>query len=88
MHQATYEVWIIDGTYANKFAELQITLWAISKSPLFSGGDLRYLDARTLDLLTNSVLLDMNARSTRNQEVLLAVNDFEILVDVLHFWHP
>jgi hypothetical protein len=47
-----------------------MTLWAIAKSPLMFGGDLRYLDDTTFALLTNVLVLQMNAHSTGNTQVL------------------
>lgn len=44
-----------------------ITLWAIARSPLIMGGDLRHLDAATLALLTNRDVLAVNQSSTDNQ---------------------
>jgi alpha-galactosidase len=44
-----------------------MTLWAIARSPLIMGGDLRHLDAPTLALLTNRDVLSVNQHSTDNQ---------------------
>ena len=44
-----------------------MTLWAIARSPLIMGGDLRHLDRPTLDLLTNRAVLAVNQESTDNQ---------------------
>lgn len=44
-----------------------MTLWAIARSPLIMGGDLRHLDAATLALLTNPEVLAVNQRSTENR---------------------
>ena len=44
-----------------------MTLWAIARSPLIMGGDLRHLDRPTLDLLTNRAVLAVNQQSTDNQ---------------------
>jgi len=44
-----------------------MTLWAIARSPLIMGGDLRRLDAPTLALLTNREVLAVNQSSTDNQ---------------------
>ncbi len=44
-----------------------MTLWAIARSPLIMGGDLRHLDAPTLALLTNRDVLAVNQTSTDNQ---------------------
>ena len=43
-----------------------MTLWAIARSPLIMGGDLRHLDAATLALLTNSEVLAVNQASQGN----------------------
>jgi hypothetical protein len=47
-----------------------MTLWAIAKSPLMFGGDLRYLDDTTFALLTNVLVLQMNAHSTGNTQLI------------------
>ena len=49
-----------------------MTLWAIARSPLIMGGDLRKLDPATTALLTNDDVLAVNQRSSGNQPVLNA----------------
>ena len=44
-----------------------MTLWAITRSPLIMGGDLRQLDGATLALLTNREVLAVDQGSTDNQ---------------------
>lgn len=44
-----------------------MTLWSIARSPLIMGGDLRYLDAPTLALLTNRDVIAINQASTDNR---------------------
>lgn len=44
-----------------------MTLWAIARSPLIMGGDLRHLDAPTLALLTNRAVLAVNQASHGNR---------------------
>ncbi len=44
-----------------------MTLWSIARSPLIMGGDLRYLDQPTLDLLTNDEVLAVNQASSGNK---------------------
>ncbi|KAL1289945.1 hypothetical protein HN51_058315 [Arachis hypogaea] len=46
----------------------QITLWAIAKSPLMYGGDLRKIDPTTYGLITNPTLLEINSFSSNNME--------------------
>lgn len=43
-----------------------MTLWAIARSPLIMGGDLRHLDAATLALLTNREVIAVNQASQGN----------------------
>ncbi|MFC3441981.1 glycoside hydrolase family 27 protein [Sphingobium rhizovicinum] len=43
-----------------------MTLWAIARSPLIMGGDLRHLDMATLALLTNREVLAVNQASQGN----------------------
>ena len=44
-----------------------MTLWSIARSPLIMGGDLRYLDGRTLTLLTNKDVIAVNQASRENR---------------------
>jgi hypothetical protein len=44
-----------------------MSLWAITKSPLIMGGDLRHLDDATLRLLTNRDVINLNQHSTDNR---------------------
>lgn len=54
----------------------QMTLWAMAKSPLMFGGDLRNIDNNAMELITNPTVLDINAYSTKNMEVqVLEGND-------------
>ncbi|KAK8526385.1 hypothetical protein V6N12_020857 [Hibiscus sabdariffa] len=46
----------------------QMTLWAIAKSPLMFGGDLRKLDETTYNLITNPTLLEIDSFSLNNME--------------------
>ncbi|XP_057833998.2 alpha-galactosidase isoform X1 [Cryptomeria japonica] len=47
----------------------QMTLWAMAKSPLMFGGDLRNINDQTLKLITNPMVLSINAYSTNNKEI-------------------
>ncbi|MEO6014993.1 MAG: glycoside hydrolase family 27 protein [Devosia sp.] len=44
-----------------------MTLWAITRSPLIMGGDLRHLDTATLALLTNKAVIAVNQASRDNR---------------------
>lgn len=46
----------------------QMTLWAMAKSPLMFGGDMRRLDKATLSLISNPTLLEINSFSSNNKE--------------------
>ncbi|GMJ13236.1 ARAPASE [Hibiscus trionum] len=46
----------------------QMTLWAMAKSPLMFGGDVRKLDETTYNLITNPTLLEINSFSLNNME--------------------
>jgi len=46
-----------------------MTLWAIARSPLIMGGDLRHLDAATLSLLTHPEVIRLNQHSRDNRPV-------------------
>ncbi|CAA0829519.1 Melibiase family protein [Striga hermonthica] len=47
---------------------IQVTLWAISKSPLMFGGDMRRLDNSTYSLIANPTLLEINSHSSNNMQ--------------------
>jgi alpha-galactosidase len=49
-----------------------MTLWAIIRSPLIIGGDIRRIDQATLDLLTNPEILAVNQKSWNNTPALNA----------------
>ncbi|MDO7840825.1 glycoside hydrolase family 27 protein [Sphingomonas sp. CA1-15] len=49
-----------------------MTLWAIARSPLIMGGDLRHLDAATLALLTNRAVISVNQASSGNRPHFVA----------------
>lgn len=46
----------------------QMTLWAMAKSPLMFGGDVRKLDETTYSLITNPTVLEINSFSSNNKE--------------------
>lgn len=46
----------------------QMTLWAMAKSPLMFGGDVRKLDETTYNLITNPTILEINFFSSNNRE--------------------
>ncbi|XP_024524653.1 alpha-galactosidase [Selaginella moellendorffii] len=46
----------------------QLTLWAMAKSPLMYGGDLRNIDQATYAMITNPTILEINTHSTENTE--------------------
>ncbi|XP_011034052.1 PREDICTED: uncharacterized protein LOC105132323 isoform X2 [Populus euphratica] len=46
----------------------QMTLWAMVRSPLMFGGDVRKLDETTYSLITNPFILEINSFSTNNME--------------------
>ncbi|KAJ4835567.1 hypothetical protein Tsubulata_041524 [Turnera subulata] len=46
----------------------QMTLWAMAKSPLMFGGDVRKLDGTTYSLITNPTVLEINYFSSNNME--------------------
>ncbi|CAK7332521.1 unnamed protein product [Dovyalis caffra] len=46
----------------------QMTLWAMARSPLMFGGDVRKLDETTYSLITNPVVLEINSFSSNNME--------------------
>ncbi|XP_002530047.2 uncharacterized protein LOC8283467 [Ricinus communis] len=46
----------------------QMTLWAMAKSPLMFGGDVRNIDKTTYNLITNPTILEINSFSSNNME--------------------
>ena len=64
------------GARATKFTPDEqrtlMTLWAIARSPLIMGGDLRHLDGPTLALLTNRAVLAVNQASRNNRPHFVA----------------
>ncbi|WP_375450697.1 glycoside hydrolase family 27 protein [uncultured Devosia sp.] len=56
-----------DSRFTPDEQQTLMTLWAIARSPLIMGGDLRHLDGATLALLTNRQVLQVNQASHDNQ---------------------
>lgn len=50
--------------------QTMMTLWAVSRSPLFVGGDLPTSAPETIALLSNATVLEVNAKAQRSREVL------------------
>ncbi len=48
----------------------QLTLWSIARSPLIVGANLTMLDARTLALLTNRDVIEINQTATKSFQLL------------------
>ena len=55
-----------------------MTLWAMTRSPLIMGGDLRHLDAPTLALLTHREVIAIDQSSTENRP--------HFLIDGVRVW--
>ena len=45
-----------------------MTLWAMAKSPLMYGGDVRKIDNAIYEIITNPTLLEINHFSSNNKE--------------------
>ncbi len=56
-----------DTSFTPDEQQTLMTLWAITRSPLIMGGDLRHLDEKTLRLLTNRDVIAVDQTSTDNQ---------------------
>jgi len=55
--------------YSDQFIIIsQMTLWAMAKSPLMYGGDVRKIDNATYEIITNPTLLEINHFSSNNKE--------------------
>lgn len=50
--------------------QTMMTLWAVSRSPLFVGGDLPTSTPETIALLSNPTVLEVNARAQHSREIL------------------
>ncbi|MFE2943282.1 alpha-galactosidase D [Streptomyces sp. NPDC059255] len=55
-----------------------MTLWAIAKSPLYSGDDLTQLDDYGLSLMTNRDVLEINQRPGRPAKPVTSVGDEQV----------
>ncbi|WP_253718117.1 glycoside hydrolase family 27 protein [Sphingomonas sp. AP4-R1] len=60
-----------DSRFTPDEQQTLMTLWAIARSPLIMGGDLRHLDAPTLRLLTNRDVIAVNQASTGNRPLAM-----------------
>jgi hypothetical protein len=67
-----------DSRFTPDEQQTLMTLWAITRSPLIMGGDLRYLDGATLKLLTNRAVIAVDQSSTDNQP--------HIVMDGIRVW--
>lgn len=56
-----------DSRFTPDEQQTLMTLWSIARSPLIMGGDLRYLDSKTLQLLTNKEVIAVNQASRENR---------------------
>jgi alpha-galactosidase len=56
-----------DSRFTPDEQQTLMTLWAITRSPLIMGGDLRHLDGATLKLLTNRAVIAVDQASTDSQ---------------------
>lgn len=56
-----------DSRFTPAEQQTLMTLWAITRSPLIMGGDLRHLDAATLALLTNPEVIALDQASSDNR---------------------
>lgn len=56
-----------DSRFTPAEQQTLMTLWAITRSPLIMGGDLRHLDAATFALLTNPEVIALDQHSTDNR---------------------
>ncbi len=63
-----------DTKFTHDEQKTLMTLWSIARSPLIMGGDLRHLDAHTLDLLTNKDIININQNTTENRPHFLEDN--------------
>lgn len=54
-----------DSGFTNEEQKTMMTLWAVFRSPLFFGGELRLTDDYTLSLITNSEVINVNQNSEK-----------------------
>jgi len=68
VHQSTVEKLSFFINDLIQYFPSQMTLWAMARSPLMFGGDVRKLDEITYSLITNPFILEINSYSTNNME--------------------
>jgi alpha-galactosidase len=59
-----------ESRFTHDEARTELTLWAISRSPLILGGNLTKLDDFTKSLLTNKDVLRINQRATKTHPII------------------
>jgi hypothetical protein len=65
----------------------EITLWAISRSPIILGANLTRLDDFTRSLITNKEVLDLNQDAIESKPGLPSLDSDKKLPDILRFWY-
>ena len=64
-----------ESRYTQDEQRTEITLWAISRSPLIYGGNLTKLDDFTRGLLTNREVMEIDQRASESGPALMPMND-------------
>jgi len=74
--------------YTHDEQRTEITLWAISRSPLILGANLTRLDGFTRSLITNKEVLDLNQNAVESKPGLSPLQGkAENLPGILRFWY-
>jgi hypothetical protein len=70
--------------FTNDEQRTLMTLWAIARSPLIFGGDMRQMDDFTLSLLTNEEVLAVDQESSENRQLFREDGLIAWVADVPH----
>ena len=65
----------------------EITLWAISRSPLILGANLTKLDDFTRSLITNKEVLDLNQNAVESKPGLVPIKNGDKLAAIQRYWY-
>jgi alpha-galactosidase len=74
-------------SYTPNEQRTEITLWAISRSPLILGSNLTKLDDFTHALISNKEVLDLNQNAIESKPGLLPLHNGENLTNILRYWY-
>jgi hypothetical protein len=73
--------------YTKDEQRTEITLWAITRSPMILGTNLTKLDDFTRSLITNKEVLDLNQNAIESKPGLMPVHNGEKLPAIQRYWY-